>query len=136
MDPEERSLAGFFMSFQFPIEILDVSNIDFLNMAYNVRRRKLGQPELGPFEDGFHFHHAEPKHLMMVYWNPETINTLLANANHRVGIGAFVMNENKEVCSAVNYFWTLNEEGDLSLVGPLFVVCHWKWVGTKLWMTS
>lgn len=50
MDPEERSLAGLFMSFQSPIEIPGVSNIDFLNMAYNARRRKLGLPELGPLE--------------------------------------------------------------------------------------
>ncbi|GMP92221.1 hypothetical protein CsSME_00042532 [Camellia sinensis var. sinensis] len=50
MDPEERSLAGIFMSFQSPVEIPGVSNIDFLNMAYNARRRKLGLPELGPIE--------------------------------------------------------------------------------------
>ena len=50
MAPEERSLAGIFMSFQSPIEIPGVSNIDFLNMAYNARRKKLGQPELGPLE--------------------------------------------------------------------------------------
>ncbi len=50
MDPEERSLTGLFMSFQSPIEIPGVSNIDFLNMAYNARRRKLGLPELGPIE--------------------------------------------------------------------------------------
>lgn len=50
MEPEERSLAGMFMSFQAPVEIPGVSNIDFLNMAYNARRRKLGQPELGPIE--------------------------------------------------------------------------------------
>ncbi|XP_024017467.1 ABC transporter I family member 6, chloroplastic isoform X1 [Morus notabilis] len=50
MEPEERSLAGLFMSFQSPIEIPGVSNIDFLNMAYNARRRKLGLPELGPIE--------------------------------------------------------------------------------------
>lgn len=50
MDPEERSLAGLFMSFQSPIEIPGVSNIDFLQMAYNARRRKLGQPELSPIE--------------------------------------------------------------------------------------
>ncbi|KAF8394802.1 hypothetical protein HHK36_018738 [Tetracentron sinense] len=50
MDPEERSLAGLFMSFQSPVEIPGVSNIDFLNMAYNARRRKLGLPELGPIE--------------------------------------------------------------------------------------
>ncbi|XP_052195405.1 ABC transporter I family member 6, chloroplastic [Diospyros lotus] len=50
MDPEERSLAGLFMSFQAPVEIPGVSNINFLNMAYNARRRKLGLPELGPIE--------------------------------------------------------------------------------------
>lgn len=50
MEPEERSLAGLFMSFQSPVEIPGVNNIDFLNMAYNARRRKLGLPELGPIE--------------------------------------------------------------------------------------
>ncbi|XP_051121581.1 ABC transporter I family member 6, chloroplastic [Andrographis paniculata] len=50
MDPEERAIAGLFMSFQSPVEIPGVSNIDFLNMAYNARRRKLGLPELGPIE--------------------------------------------------------------------------------------
>jgi len=50
MEPEERSLAGMFLSFQSPIEIPGVSNADFLNMAYNARQRKLGLPELGPIE--------------------------------------------------------------------------------------
>lgn len=50
MEPQERSLAGLFLSFQSPVEIPGVSNIDFLNMAYNAKRRKLGQPELGPIE--------------------------------------------------------------------------------------
>lgn len=50
MEPEERSLAGLFMSFQSPVEIPGVSNADFLNMAYNARRRKLNQPELSPIE--------------------------------------------------------------------------------------
>ncbi|KAI3845435.1 hypothetical protein MKW92_004887 [Papaver armeniacum] len=50
MEPEERSLAGLFMSFQSPVEIPGVSNNDFLRMAYNARRKKLGLPELGPLE--------------------------------------------------------------------------------------
>ncbi|XP_059666866.1 ABC transporter I family member 6, chloroplastic-like [Cornus florida] len=50
MEPEERSVAGLFMSFQSPVEIPGVSNIDFLNMAYNAQRRRLGLPELGPIE--------------------------------------------------------------------------------------
>ncbi|KAL8259275.1 hypothetical protein R6Q59_027228 [Mikania micrantha] len=48
-------------------------------------------------KEGFYYHHAEPKHLMLVHWIPETINTLPANASHRVGVGAFVMNEHGEV---------------------------------------
>lgn len=64
-------------------------------------------------QEGFYFHHAEPKYLMLVYWIPETANTLPANATHRVGIGAFVMNEKKEVLLVVNYFWVMNAEGTL-----------------------
>ncbi|XP_038689369.1 nudix hydrolase 2-like isoform X2 [Tripterygium wilfordii] len=48
-------------------------------------------------KEGFWYHHAEPKHLMLVYWIPEGIHTLPANASHRVGIGAFVMNDKREV---------------------------------------
>lgn len=50
MAPEERSVAGLFMSFQSPVEIPGVSNIDFLQMAYNARRRKLGLEELDPLK--------------------------------------------------------------------------------------
>lgn len=50
MEPEERAVAGLFMSFQSPVAIPGVSNIDFLNMAYNARRLKLGLPALGPIE--------------------------------------------------------------------------------------
>ncbi|KAM7265944.1 hypothetical protein ACFE04_003627 [Oxalis oulophora] len=50
MEPEERSLAGIFMSFQSPVEIPGVNIVDFLLMAYNERRKKLGEPELGPLE--------------------------------------------------------------------------------------
>ncbi|KAA8531705.1 hypothetical protein F0562_006578 [Nyssa sinensis] len=48
-------------------------------------------------KEGFWYHHVKPTYLMLVYWIPKTTNTLLANASHRVGIGAFVMNSNGEV---------------------------------------
>ncbi|KAL8463029.1 hypothetical protein ACS0TY_033208 [Phlomoides rotata] len=48
-------------------------------------------------KEGFYFHHAEPKYLMLVQWLPGTANNLPANASHRVGIGAFVLNEKNEV---------------------------------------
>lgn len=50
LEPEERSHLGLFLSFQSPVEIPGVSNIDFLRMAANARRKALGQPELDPLE--------------------------------------------------------------------------------------
>lgn len=50
LEPEERSHEGLFLSFQSPIEIPGVSNIDFLRMACNARRKSLGQAELDPLE--------------------------------------------------------------------------------------
>lgn len=50
MEPEERSHAGLFLSFQSPIEVPGVSNVDFLRMATNARRKSLGLPELDPLE--------------------------------------------------------------------------------------
>lgn len=34
---------------------------------------------------------------MLVRWIPETANTIPANVTHRVGIGAIVMNDKREV---------------------------------------
>ena len=39
MEPEERSHAGLFLSFQAPIEIPGVSNTDFMRMSYNAKRK-------------------------------------------------------------------------------------------------
>lgn len=46
MAPEERAHAGLFMSFQYPIEIPGVSNLQFLRTAYNSNRKARGQPEI------------------------------------------------------------------------------------------
>lgn len=50
LEPEERSHEGLFLSFQSPIEIPGVSNVDFLRMACNARRKAQGKPELDPLE--------------------------------------------------------------------------------------
>lgn len=52
MEPEERAHAGLFMSFQYPVEIPGVSNVQFLRTAYNSNRKARGQSELslGEFE--------------------------------------------------------------------------------------
>ncbi|XP_022877904.1 nudix hydrolase 2 [Olea europaea var. sylvestris] len=48
-------------------------------------------------KEGFYYHHAEAKYIMLVHWLPSIANTLPASASHRVGIGAFVVNEKNEV---------------------------------------
>ena len=50
LEPEERAHQGLFMSFQSPLSIPGVSNVDFLRMAYNARAKALGQPEKEPLE--------------------------------------------------------------------------------------
>ena len=50
MAPEERSWAGIFLSFQYPVEIPGVSITNFLKSAMNARRKAAGLPELSPSE--------------------------------------------------------------------------------------
>ena len=50
MSPEERSWAGMFLSFQYPIEIPGVSITNFMKSAVNARRKAAGLPELKPAE--------------------------------------------------------------------------------------
>ena len=50
MAPEERSWAGLFLSFQYPVEIPGVSINNFMKAALNARRKAAGLPELTPSE--------------------------------------------------------------------------------------
>ena len=43
LGPDERSHAGVFLAFQYPVEIPGVSNINFLKAAINERREALGE---------------------------------------------------------------------------------------------
>ncbi len=43
MGADERSHAGIFLAFQYPVEIPGVSNINFLKAAINEKRKALGQ---------------------------------------------------------------------------------------------
>src|SRR5271163_420029 len=51
-EPEERALAGLFMSFQYPIEIAGVTNLQFLHATYNAlqKGRQLPPLSLDAFE--------------------------------------------------------------------------------------
>ena len=48
MSPEERSWAGIFLSFQYPIEIPGVSITNFMKAAVNARRKAKGELEMAP----------------------------------------------------------------------------------------
>src|SRR5713226_8398853 len=50
MKPEDRAREGVFMAFQYPVEILGVTNTHFLREALNVIRKHRGLQPLKPVE--------------------------------------------------------------------------------------
>ncbi|MFB2969198.1 Fe-S cluster assembly ATPase SufC [Aerosakkonema sp. BLCC-F183] len=66
MEPEERARGGVFLAFQYPLEIPGVSNLDFLRVAYNSRRKSQGLEEL----DAFDFDELIQEKLEVVKMNP------------------------------------------------------------------
>lgn len=70
LEPEERSHDGLFLSFQSPIEVPGVSNVDFLRMACNARRKTQGVQELDPLE---FYAHVMPK-LDLLKMDPTFLN--------------------------------------------------------------
>jgi Fe-S cluster assembly ATP-binding protein len=43
LSPEERACLGIFMSFQYPVEIPGITNVQFLHAAYNAKRKANGE---------------------------------------------------------------------------------------------
>lgn len=70
MEPEERARTGLFLAFQYPLEIPGVSNLDFLRVAYNSRRKEQGLEEL----DAFDFDDLVQEKLDVVKMNPSFLN--------------------------------------------------------------
>lgn len=50
MNPEERSWAGLFLGFQYPIEIPGVTNVNFMKTAVNEHRKQNNLPALSAAE--------------------------------------------------------------------------------------
>jgi Fe-S cluster assembly ATP-binding protein len=73
MEPEERARSGIFLAFQYPLEIPGVSNLDFLRVAYNSRRKAQGLEEL----DAFDFDELVEEKLEVVKMNPAFLNRSL-----------------------------------------------------------
>ncbi len=46
LEPEARSHAGLFLSWQYPVEVPGVANNEFLRLAYNAQRKARSQPEI------------------------------------------------------------------------------------------
>ncbi|VEP18679.1 component of SufBCD complex, ATP-binding component of ABC superfamily [Hyella patelloides LEGE 07179] len=49
-EPNERALDGIFLAFQYPVAIPGVSNLDFLRVAYNAKRKHQGEDEIDTFD--------------------------------------------------------------------------------------
>ena len=67
MTPEERSWAGMFLSFQYPVEIPGVSISNFMKTALNCRRQAAGLPALG----GAEFLKLLREKMALVQMNPD-----------------------------------------------------------------
>ncbi|MEB3294271.1 MAG: Fe-S cluster assembly ATPase SufC [Synechococcales bacterium] len=50
MEAEDRARSGIFLAFQYPLEIPGVSNLDFLRVSYNAKRKHEGLEELDAFD--------------------------------------------------------------------------------------
>jgi len=70
LEPEERAQSGIFLGFQYPIEIPGVSNLEFLRVATNARRKFLNKEEL----DTFDFEDLVKEKLEIVQMEPTFLN--------------------------------------------------------------
>lgn len=70
LPPEERARAGVFLAFQYPLEIPGVTNLDFLRVAYNAKRKHQGLEEL----DIFDFNDLVRQRLDVVKLDPSFLN--------------------------------------------------------------
>jgi Fe-S cluster assembly ATP-binding protein len=66
LEPNERANRGIFLAFQYPMAIPGVSNLDFLRVAYNAKRKYLGEEEI----DTFDFEDLIEEKLEVVQMNP------------------------------------------------------------------
>ncbi|TAE61551.1 MAG: Fe-S cluster assembly ATPase SufC [Nostocales cyanobacterium] len=70
MEAEERARSGVFLAFQYPLEIPGVSNLDFLRVAYNSKRKAQGLEEV----DAFDFDDLVEEKLDVVKMNSSFLN--------------------------------------------------------------
>jgi Fe-S cluster assembly ATP-binding protein len=69
LDPEERAREGFFMAFQYPVEIPGVNNAYFLKAAVNAVRKHRGEQEL----DAMDFMQLVNERLQLMHMDQELL---------------------------------------------------------------
>lgn len=84
--PEERAHLGLFMSFQYPVEIPGVNNVEFLRLAFNSKRKANGQGEFSAME----FDHLLEQKMQVMEMRPEFKNR---NVNENFSGGEKKRNE-------------------------------------------
>ncbi|KAI9177838.1 hypothetical protein LWI28_019848 [Acer negundo] len=107
LSSEEDGYGGVKVEMKEPMDSKLFASMLGSSLSYWIQQKKKGVWIKLPIElsnlieptvkEGFRFHHAELDYLMLVKWIPKTSDTFPANASHRVGIGAFVMNDKGEV---------------------------------------
>ncbi|MBW4538265.1 MAG: Fe-S cluster assembly ATPase SufC [Myxacorys chilensis ATA2-1-KO14] len=70
LEPDERAKSGVFLAFQYPLEIPGVSNVDFLRVSYNAKRKHEGLDEL----DAFDFDEVVQSKLTLLKMDPSFLN--------------------------------------------------------------
>ncbi|WZZ43379.1 hypothetical protein YC2023_039638 [Brassica napus] len=59
---------------------------------------------------GFTYHHAENEYVVLTSWISESPSTIPANASHRIGIGAFVLNKSRDVLVVQEIGWSFQRD--------------------------
>lgn len=70
LEPDDRAKSGVFLAFQYPLEIPGVSNVDFLRVSYNAKRKHEGLDEL----DAFDFDDVVQSKVTLLKMDPSFLN--------------------------------------------------------------
>ncbi len=117
LEPEDRALLGFFLAFQYPVEIPGVNNASFLRMAYNAKRKFLGKPEADPME----FDEILREKLKIVKMNPDFISR---SVNHGFSGGEKKRNEIVQMAVLEPKLAVLDETDSGLDIDALKIVAH------------
>ena len=117
LEPEDRALLGFFLAFQYPVEIPGVNNASFLRMAYNAKQKFLGKPEADPME----FDEILREKLKIVKMNPDFISR---SVNHGFSGGEKKRNEIVQMAVLEPKLAVLDETDSGLDIDALKIVAH------------